>query len=131
LAAAFSSQIPFAVLHTALLAPAFAAMVYGLALQPAWSKFLRWAPLVLLGNASYSLYLLHSNIMGMYFFGNSGLRHTSPAGIVVAFAIIFGAAILVFKFIEEPARRKLRGKTELRRPEAPAELRASSTVAAV
>jgi peptidoglycan/LPS O-acetylase OafA/YrhL len=132
LAAVFSSQIPFAVLHTALLAPAFAALVYGLALQPAWSKFLRWAPLVLLGNASYSLYLLHSNIMGMYFFGNAGLlQHTSPAGIAVGFAIILAAAILVFKFIEEPARKKLRGKTELRKPEAPAELAGSSTVAAV
>jgi peptidoglycan/LPS O-acetylase OafA/YrhL len=132
LAAVFSSQIPFAVLHTALLAPAFAALVYGLALLPAWSKFLRWAPLVLLGNASYSLYLLHSNIMGMYFFGNAGLlQHTSPAGIAVGFAIILAAAILVFKFIEEPARKKLRGKTELRKPEAPAELAGSSTVAAV
>jgi peptidoglycan/LPS O-acetylase OafA/YrhL len=131
LAAAFSAQIPFALLHTALLAPAFAAIVYGLALQPGGSKFLRWAPLVLLGNASYSLYLLHATIMGMYFFGSSGLRHTGPAGIALAFAIIIGAAILVFKFIEEPARRKLRGRTEMLKPEAAAELAGSTRVAAV
>ena len=128
LAAAFSAQIPFALLHTALLAPAFAAIVYGLALQPGGSKFLRWAPLVLLGNASYSLYLLHATIMGMYFFGSSGLRHTGPAGIALAFAIIIGAAILVFKFIEEPARRKLRGRTEMLKPEAAAELDRKSVV---
>jgi peptidoglycan/LPS O-acetylase OafA/YrhL len=131
LASAFSAQIPFAVLHTALLAPAFAAIVYGLALQPAGSRFLRWGPLVLLGNASYSLYLLHSTIMGMYFFGNAGLRHTNPAGIVGAFVIITSAAILVFKFIEEPARRKLRGRTELRKPDAAEELAAGARVAAV
>jgi peptidoglycan/LPS O-acetylase OafA/YrhL len=130
-AAIFSAQIPFAILHTALLAPAFAAIVYGLALQPQWTAFLRWSPLVLLGNASYSFYLLHSNIMGMYFFGSTGqLTHTSFAGIVGAFALVTMVSLLVFRFIEEPARRKLRGKTLQRNPEAPSELAGSAPVAA-
>jgi peptidoglycan/LPS O-acetylase OafA/YrhL len=130
-AAIFSAQIPFAILHTALLAPAFAAIVYGLALQPKWTSFLRWSPLVLLGNASYSFYLLHSNIMGMYFFGSTGqLTHTSFAGIVGAFALVTAASLLVFRFIEEPARRKLRGKTLLKNPETPSELAGGAPVAA-
>jgi peptidoglycan/LPS O-acetylase OafA/YrhL len=130
-AAIFSAQIPFAILHTALLAPAFAAMVYGLALQPKWTTFLRWSPLVLLGNASYSFYLLHSTIMGMYFFGSTGqLTHTSFAGIVGAFALVTIASLLVFRFIEEPARRKLRGKTLRKNPETPPELAGSTPVAA-
>jgi peptidoglycan/LPS O-acetylase OafA/YrhL len=131
-AAIFSAQIPFAILHTALLAPAFAAIVYGLALQPKWTSFLGWSPLVLLGNASYSFYLLHSNIMGMYFFGSTGqLTHTSFAGIVGAFALVTAASLLVFRFIEEPARRKLRGKTLLKNPETPPELASSAPVGAV
>lgn len=131
-AAVYSSQIPFAMLHTALLAPAFAAIVYGLALQPKWSVFLRWAPLVLLGNASYSLYLLHSNIMGMYFFGNQGqLQHTSLGGILLGLVIIVAASLLVFRFIEEPARRRLRGKTVLQKPDAAVELAAGASAAAV
>ena len=130
-AAIFSAQIPFPILHTALLAPAFAAIVYGLALQPRWTAFLRWSPLVLLGNASYSFYLLHSNIMGMYFFGSTGqLTHTSFAGIVGVFALVTAASLLVFRFIEEPARRKLRGKTLLKSPKTPSELAASAPVAA-
>lgn len=130
-AALFSAQIPFPILHTALLAPAFAAIVYGLALQPKWTTFLRWSPLVLLGNASYSFYLLHSNIMGMYFFGSTGqLTHTSFAGIVGAFVLVTAASLLVFRFIEEPARRKLRGKTLLKNPETPSELAGSAPVAA-
>ncbi len=130
-AAIFSAQIPFAMLHTALLAPAFAAIVYGLALQPKWTAFLRWSPLVLLGNASYSFYLLHSNIMGMYFFGSTGqLTHTSFAGVVGAFALVTAASLLVFRFIEEPARRKLRGKTLRKTPETPSELASSAPVVA-
>jgi peptidoglycan/LPS O-acetylase OafA/YrhL len=130
-AAIFSAQIPFAILHTALLAPAFAALVYGLALQPKWTAFLRWSPLVLLGNASYSFYLLHSNIMGMYFFGSTGqMTHTSFAGVVGAFALVTIASLLVFRFIEEPARRKLRGKTLLKNPETPPELAGGAPVVA-
>jgi peptidoglycan/LPS O-acetylase OafA/YrhL len=130
-AAIFSDRIPFAILHTALLAPAFAAIVYGLALQPRWTAFLRWSPLVLLGNASYSFYLLHSNIMGMYFFGTTGqLTHTSFPGVVGAFALVTIASLLVFRFIEEPARRKLRGKTVLKNPGSSAELASGITVIA-
>ena len=128
-AALFSDQIPFAILHTALLAPAFAAIVYGLALQPKWTAFLRWSPLILLGNASYSFYLLHSNIMGMYFFGSTGqLVHTSFAGVVGAFAIVTIASLLVFRFIEEPLRRKLRGKTVLKNPGSSPQLASGTTV---
>jgi peptidoglycan/LPS O-acetylase OafA/YrhL len=105
--------------------------VYGLALQPKWTSFLRWSPLVLLGNASYSFYLLHSNIMGMYFFGSTGqLMHTSFAGVVGAFVLVTIASLLVFRFIEEPARRKLRGKTVLKKPGSSAELASGTTVAA-
>jgi peptidoglycan/LPS O-acetylase OafA/YrhL len=130
-AAIFSTQIPFAMLHTALLAPAFAAIVYGLALQPKWTAFLRWSPLVLLGNASYSFYLLHSNIMGMYFFGSTGqLAHTSFAGVVGAFVLVTLISLLVFRFIEEPARRKLRGKTLRKNPDTPPELAGGAPVAA-
>jgi peptidoglycan/LPS O-acetylase OafA/YrhL len=130
-AAIFSDRIPFAILHTALLAPAFAAIVYGLALQPRWTAFLRWSPLVLLGNASYSFYLLHSNIMGMYFFGSTGqLTHTSFAGVVGVFALVTIASLLVFRFIEEPARRKLRGKTVLKKPGSSSELASGTAVVA-
>jgi peptidoglycan/LPS O-acetylase OafA/YrhL len=131
-AAAYSAEIPFAMLHTALLAPAFAAIVYGLALQPKWTAFLRWAPLVLLGNASYSLYLLHSSIMGMYFFGNQGqLQHRNIGGALLGLGIVVAASLLVFRFIEEPARRKLRGKTVLQKPNPAAELASGASAAAV
>jgi len=107
----FSAAIPYPILHTALLAPAFAAIVYGFALRPNWSKILENRWLVLCGDASYSLYLLHSMIVGMYFHSTTGqLRYQSPVGILGFVLIAVTISALVYRLIEEPARRKLNPK---------------------
>jgi len=104
----FSASIPYPVIHTALLAPAFAAIVYAFALRPRWSAFLENRLLVLCGDASYSLYLLHSMVVGMYFHKMTGeVRFTSVPGLLVFVILVVGIPMLVYRFIEEPARRKL------------------------
>jgi len=109
----FSAVIPYPILHTALLAPAFAAIVYGFALRPNWGMILENRWLVLCGDASYSLYLLHSMIVGMYFHSTTGqLRYQSPMGILVFVLIAVSISALVYRFIEEPARRKLNPRRE-------------------
>src|SRR5579859_5596099 len=107
----FSDRLPYAVLHTSLLALAFAAIIYGFALRPNWGALLEWKPLEFLGDASYSLYLLHSFIMGPFFYTQSGdPRHRSIGWVCVYFVLAISISGLVYRFIEEPARRKLRGK---------------------
>jgi peptidoglycan/LPS O-acetylase OafA/YrhL len=107
----FSAIIPYPVLHTALLAPAFAAIVYGFALRPRWGAILDNRLLVLCGDASYSLYLLHSMIMGIYFHNSTGqLRNQSAIGVLVFVLLAIGISALVYRFIEEPSRRKLNPK---------------------
>jgi peptidoglycan/LPS O-acetylase OafA/YrhL len=107
----FSSIISYPILHTALLAPAFAAIVHGFALRPNWAALLENRVLVLCGDASYSLYLLHSMIIGMYFHNTSGqLRYQSPVGVLVFVLLAMTISALVYRFIEEPARRKLNPK---------------------
>jgi peptidoglycan/LPS O-acetylase OafA/YrhL len=104
----FSAVIPYPILHTALLAPAFAAIVYGFALRPNWGGILENRLLVLCGDASYSLYLLHSMIIGIYFHNTTGqLRNQSPMGVLVFVLLAVTISALVYRFIEEPARRKL------------------------
>src|SRR4029077_401282 len=99
---AFSAVIPYPLLHTALLGPAFAAIVYGLALRPNWGAFLENRLLVLLGDASYSLYLLHSMIMGIYFHNQTGqLVHKSFLGVLVFVLLMLTISVLVYRFIEE------------------------------
>lgn len=67
-------------------------------------KPFRFAPLVLVGQASYSLYLIHQNI------GVGLLRLSTDLGLPYLVALplvtvaIIGAAILMFRFLEIPAK---------------------------
>jgi peptidoglycan/LPS O-acetylase OafA/YrhL len=125
----YCAQIPYPVLHTSLLAPAFAAIIYGFALRPAWGAPLAWKPLVFLGDASYSLYLLHSFFLGPFFFTQTGVpRHRGLSWYFLFFVIILGISGLVYRFVEEPLRRKLRGKQSLSALPATGESPTSSNV---
>jgi peptidoglycan/LPS O-acetylase OafA/YrhL len=107
----YADKIPYPIIHNSLLAPPFAAIVYGFALRPRWTVILEWKPLVFFGDASYSMYLLHTAYMGPFFFTMTGARrHHSYGGIAVYLAIIVAVSGLVHRFIEEPARRRLRSK---------------------
>jgi len=108
-----SPHIPYPILHNSVLPPAFSAIILGLALRPRWTSFLEIRPLVLLGDASYTLYLLHSFILSMYFNPFGQLRHISFWGIAIGLSIPIVIALLVYRWIEEPARRKLRPRKAL------------------
>ncbi len=109
---AFAHRLPYLVIHTAILGPAFAAIVYGIALEPSWASWLNNRVLVLFGDASYSFYLLHSMMVWPFFHDmrTQAVRNQSFLGLLVWTAMATSVAILVYKFIEEPARRRLRRK---------------------
>ncbi len=106
---ACSGQIPYPVLHTGLLTPAFAAIVCGVALRPRWLSVLESRWLTLLGESSYALYLLHGLFIGAFFYASGDPTQVptfgKALGATVA-AVVF--ALLVLRFVEEPARRWLR-----------------------
>jgi peptidoglycan/LPS O-acetylase OafA/YrhL len=109
--ASVSQKIPYAMIHTALLSPAFAAIIYGVALRPRWTSVLETRVLVLLGEASYSMYLIHANIVFSFFHTAKGdVRNASFAGLAMCLAIVLSMSLLIYRFIEQPARRKLRPK---------------------
>lgn len=113
LATYFSLRIPYSVLHTSLLAPAFAAIIYGFALQPRSPVFLSARLMVLLGDASYSFYLLHFFLISVCFFGpKAAFRQWGAPGVLLCFVITCALSVLVYLFLEVPARRKLRGERE-------------------
>ena len=101
--------IPYPILHTGLLAPVFALLIFGLASEPAWTRFLSARPLILLGEASYSLYLLHSVPIAMltfnYRLGNSPHIHLIVTAYLVTICLV---SVVVYLLIEKPARRLLR-----------------------
>jgi peptidoglycan/LPS O-acetylase OafA/YrhL len=98
--------VPTPLISAGFLSPAFAAIIFGLALQPPWAAFLELKWLVLLGEASYSLYLLHSTVMSEVYDRLSSFPHGTRAAL--AFAAAIGAAVLCFIFVERPARDVLR-----------------------
>ena len=111
LVARFSNRIPYAVIHTALLSPAFAALIYGVALRSRWTSILENRLLVLFGDASYSMYLIHVTILFSFFHTQKGeVRNASFVGLAECLAIALAISILIYRFVEEPARRRLRPK---------------------
>jgi len=110
---ALSPRIPYPVLHDGLLAPAYAAVIYGAALNPAWLRVLESKFFILLGESSYSFYLLHSFLVSVYFMPMGKLRPTGIIGTTIGFLLPIVVSILVFKFIETPARRWLKPKKKV------------------
>lgn len=103
---AFARQIPIPVISTGLLSLAFAAVICGIALQPAWTSILEARWLLLLGNASYSLYLLHSVVMASAF---DAIPHWPWwTRVAASLAAAIGASLIAYRFVEEPARGLLR-----------------------
>jgi peptidoglycan/LPS O-acetylase OafA/YrhL len=99
-------KIPTPLISAGFLSPAFAAIIYGLALEPGWARVLEARWLVLLGEASYSLYLLHSVVIGKVVASTDALPQGWRTAAAVAAAIV--ASLLCFSLVEQPARRLLR-----------------------
>ena len=102
---------PFEFMFTnqAVLTLPFAAIIWYLAYDRGWiSKALALPTLILLGEASYSLYLIHI-VVKQYFYRIGGIFFLTRAdSIPLALSIIVGsifASIIIFKKIEKPARR--------------------------
>ncbi|MGB9404485.1 MAG: acyltransferase [Candidatus Acidiferrales bacterium] len=102
------AEIPYPMIHCALLAPAFAAIVCGFASRPRWGTLLENKFLVLFGDASYSPYLLHLIVIGIFFeLSKSGFKNPTFLKMGAAVVVAVGISILAYRFIEVPARRLL------------------------
>lgn len=82
------------------LTPFFAVLVLALAVQSKRRSWLAWGPLVVLGEASFSLYLIHIPLLNLA----SLLDPTGFAGWVLMAGMV-GLSVVVFKTFESPSRR--------------------------
>lgn len=107
----YGPRLPHLVLHNGLLAPVFGWLILALA-RPASlvSRALAWRPVVLLGEASYSLYIVHMPLwmwysaLGKRVWDESRLGLTFP----LYLAACLGLSLLLYETVELPARRVLR-----------------------
>ena len=97
-----------------ILDPLFALLIFSSAWgQGAIARFFSLPFLVLLGEASYALYLIHVplwGIAGTVFNALSLYTYPTryPLGVMAYLVIAVGLSVLIFRFIEEPARKGIR-----------------------
>lgn len=101
---------PSPLVQLGVLVPLFALCIWLLACGVAKNGlWLGTRTLVQLGGASYALYLLHGSMMGFALALNTrtlSLPHNAVALLLVPVAV--ATSLLLFHFVEEPARRWLR-----------------------
>lgn len=103
-----SEELPMLWLNSYLMMPAFGAVILGASLLPLHVPAL----LVLLGEASYSLYILHVPLRDLASaFKNRFLTEVNPGLLSFAFvAAMVGLSVLSYKWIELPGRKFILNK---------------------
>jgi peptidoglycan/LPS O-acetylase OafA/YrhL len=108
------SRLPYVFLHDGLLMPLFALIILGLAGKNIIARFFGFLPFVLLGEASYCLYLLHFNLWTLIqdsgVLQKSGLIRLDPW---FSYALLVLAAVITMKWIERPGQRLIRSWIKL------------------
>ena len=108
-----SSQLPYRLLHNGLLAPLYVLLIVGLGSSGAGARRVlgaRWA--LLLGEASYALYLLHVPLWDVAAVGLRALARPLAPGLALTFPLylplLLAGAVVAHLLVEQPARRALR-----------------------
>ena len=102
---AFSDATPFPGLNAA--PPCFGALILiytGVSAKSFVNRVLSWTPLVLIGQISYSLYLLHWPVT--VFFRYLTLRKPDAMGVAFIVALSLALALFSWRFVERPFRNR-------------------------
>ncbi len=99
------THIPYVLVHGALLLPLFAALLLGLAgVNPVAAVF-SFKPLVLFGETTFALYLLHFNaILLIHYYKLPERFHVAQYDPWISFAAVMLLALVILYAFERPAR---------------------------
>jgi peptidoglycan/LPS O-acetylase OafA/YrhL len=99
---------PYLLMHGGLLTPVFAALVLGLSGPHFISSLFAWRPLLLVGESSYCLYLLHFNVFQLlHTYHVPDRLHLAALDPWLSYAILVLLSLVVFHFVEVPARKAI------------------------
>lgn len=100
---------PYPMLHNGLFAPVFGLLILSIASADEWFN---WKFLVVLGEASYALYILSDPLADIYHSASKRFHwlppQTQTAGFALFFTFCVACSLLVYFFVETPARKRLR-----------------------
>ena len=97
-----SDHLPFVVLHDGLLIPLFAAIILGLSEDNWFSRLMSAPPLVLLGEASFALYLFHFFLSGYPLYPGG---ESTVASALLKLCLLIPASIAIHLWVERPCRK--------------------------
>ena len=101
-------RTPYLLMHGGLMTPVFAALMLGLSGPHAISAIFSWRPLLLIGESSYCLYLLHFNVFQLIHTYHVPERlHLLAFDPWLSYGILILLALATFHFVETPARRAI------------------------
>jgi peptidoglycan/LPS O-acetylase OafA/YrhL len=104
--------LPWWVSSNAVLAPVFGVIIFGAARATGPARALVVTPLIILGDASYSLYVLHWPALFWWSWLQRKVMGTDlpePVSFAIYFMICIVAAVVTFTLIEKPLRRLILG----------------------
>lgn len=101
-----SPHIPYVIVHGALLLPLFCLLVLGLSGPNLIASAFALRPLVVLGETTFALYLLHFNVYEMiHFFRLPERLHVAVLDPWISYVVIVLMALGTVRWVEKPARR--------------------------
>lgn len=106
------SMLPAWTQTDALLVLLFGLVIFGGAKADGTLKVLAFPPLVLLGEASYAMYLLHHPLERWWDDLTRRFAFPPLTSFVIYFAIVIGASIVTYLYVEKPLRRRILGHHE-------------------
>ena len=100
-----ASRIPYVLIHGSLLLPLFSMLLLGLAGSNPVSAVFAWRPIVLLGETTFALYLVHFNaFLLLHFYKIPERLHVAQYDPWISYAFIMLLAVLITFQYERPAR---------------------------
>ncbi len=101
-------HVPYVIIHGALLLPLFCLLVLGLTSPNPISAIFAFKPLVILGEATFALYLLHFNIFELIHDHHVPERlHIAALDPWISYIFIIALAYATVRYIEKPTQRLL------------------------
>ncbi len=94
-----------------LLAPVFLLLIFSCAcFESSWQGIRLPQPLLLLGEASFALYILQEPVYAIYKYLSGGFFSDSRVGFMAFFALLVWLSLIVHRYFEQPIQRMLRQK---------------------
>ncbi len=101
-------RAPYVLMHGGLLVPLFAALVIGLSGENAIAAVFSWRPLVVLGQTTFCLYLLHFNAMNLIRTYKLPERlHVASLDPWISYAAVLLLAYAAMHLVERPGREAI------------------------